>query len=77
MFTSRMPTVNVDLDRLAAGTEGFSPADLRALTQEAALAAMARQRGEGAGGSETATVPARVEQEDFDEGLRRLTHTQT
>ena len=78
MFTSRMPTVNVDLDRLAAGTEGFSPADLRALTQEAALAAMARQRGDGAaGGSETAAVLARVEQEDFDEGLRRLTNTRT
>ena len=42
MFTARMPTVGVELGALAAQTEGFSPADLKALCQEAALAAMAR-----------------------------------
>src|ERR687898_1401830 len=42
MFTARMPTVNVDLEELARETEGMSPADLKALAQEAALAAMSR-----------------------------------
>ena len=62
--TARMPTVGVDLERIAAATEGFSPADLKALAQEAALSAMARARGEDG-------APA-VMQDDFDEALARL-----
>ena len=46
LHTARMPTVGVRLDELA-GHEGFSPADLKALAQEAALAAMARRRPGG------------------------------
>jgi transitional endoplasmic reticulum ATPase len=59
LYTARMPTVAVRLEDLARDTEGLSPADLKALTQEAALAAMARE-SEG------------VTHEDFEEGLRRL-----
>jgi transitional endoplasmic reticulum ATPase len=62
--TARMPTVGVDLEQVAAATEGFSPADLKALAQEAALSAMARARGEEA-------APA-VGQDDFTEALARL-----
>ncbi len=36
-----MPTV-VDLDELVRETEGMSPADLKAMAQEVALAAMTR-----------------------------------
>jgi transitional endoplasmic reticulum ATPase len=64
LHTARMPTVAVRLDELAHETEGMSPADLKALCQEAALAAMARTAGDGAASS--------VTQEDFEEGLRRL-----
>jgi transitional endoplasmic reticulum ATPase len=60
VYTARMPTVGVDLDRLAERTQGFSPADLKALCQEAALAAMAR------------SGDASVLQEDFDAALERL-----
>lgn len=60
LYTVRMPTVNVDLDGLAARAEGFSPADLKALCQEAALAAMARG------------ADASVAQEDFDAALARM-----
>ena len=63
LHTARMPTVGVDLEALARRTDGYSPADLKALAQEAALAAMAR---DGAGAS-----PA-VTHEDFDEALTRL-----
>ena len=63
LHTVRMPTVGVDLDELAAETEGFSPADLKGLCQEAALAAMARD-GDG-------EAPA-VTQEDFREAIARL-----
>jgi transitional endoplasmic reticulum ATPase len=62
--TARMPTVGVDLERLAQETEDFSPADLKALAQEAALSAMARATGEDAA--------AAVLQEDFMEALGRL-----
>src|SRR3954452_11696833 len=62
--TARMATVAVDLEELARQTDGFSPADLKSLAQEAALAAMTRS------GSQDA--PASVTQEDFEEGLRRL-----
>jgi ATP-dependent 26S proteasome regulatory subunit len=59
-----MPTVDVRLEELARKTEALSPADLKALTQEAALAAMAR---DGDGGA-----AATVTHEDFEEALRRL-----
>jgi transitional endoplasmic reticulum ATPase len=65
LHTARMPTVAVDLARLAARTDGFSPADLKSLAQEAALAAMTRT-GSGA------SAPASVTQQDFDEALARL-----
>ena len=57
--TSRMPTVAVELEQLAGQTDGLSPADLKALCQEAGLAAMARDDGS-------------VTQGDFDEALRRV-----
>ncbi len=63
LHTARMPTVGVRLEEIARETEGFSPADLRSLAQEAALAAMAR---DGAG-----STPA-VSHEDFEEALTRL-----
>ena len=63
LHTRRMPTVGVDLGALAQRTDGFSPADLKSLAQEAALAAMARTNGSGA---------AAVTQADFDEALNRL-----
>jgi transitional endoplasmic reticulum ATPase len=62
LHTARMPTVGVRLEELAAQSEGLSPADLNALCQEAALAAMARGTGAGAA----------VTHEDFAEALRRL-----
>jgi SpoVK/Ycf46/Vps4 family AAA+-type ATPase len=52
------------LDELAAATEGFSPADLKSLAQEAALAAMART-------PETDGTPS-VTHEDFVEAVGRL-----
>jgi transitional endoplasmic reticulum ATPase len=60
LYTARMPTVGVDLDVLARNTDSLSPADLKALCQEAALAAMAR-------GSE-----ASVSQDDFEAALDRV-----
>jgi transitional endoplasmic reticulum ATPase len=67
LYTARMPTVAVDLDALAARTDGFSPADLKSLAQEAALAAMTRTRnGDGS------TTAASVTQTDFDAALERL-----
>ena len=62
--TARMPTVGVDLEALARRTQGFSPADLKSLAQEAALAAMTRT-GES-------SAPASVTQDDFDAALDRL-----
>ena len=41
-YSERMPTVAVSLEEIARRTEGLSPADLKALCQEAALAAMGR-----------------------------------
>jgi transitional endoplasmic reticulum ATPase len=65
LMTARMPTVGVRLDELARDTDGLSPADLKGLCQEAAMAAMARTSGaEG-------QAPA-VHHEDFEEALRRL-----
>ncbi len=63
LHTARMPTVGVDLKDLAADTEGFSPADLKGLCQEAALAAMARDA--------EASTPA-VTHDDFREAIARL-----
>jgi transitional endoplasmic reticulum ATPase len=60
LHTARMPTVDVRLDELAREAEGMSPADLKALCQEAGLAAMTR--GDAAA----------VTHEDFREGLSRL-----
>ena len=64
LHTARMPTIEVDLVDLARKTEGLSPADLKALAQEAALAAMAR--GDHSGDE------AQVRHEDFEEALARL-----
>jgi transitional endoplasmic reticulum ATPase len=64
LHTARMPTVGVRLDELAAATEGFSPADLKSLAQEAALAAMTRT-------SDAEETPA-VTHEDFVEAVGRL-----
>jgi transitional endoplasmic reticulum ATPase len=61
LFTARMPTVAVDLEALARATDGLSPADLKALCQEAALAAMTNGGGDPA-----------VRREDFEEALVRL-----
>ena len=58
--TARMPTVDVSLAALAERTDGMSPADLKALCQEAGLAAMARGGQSG------------VTQADFDQALERM-----
>ena len=60
LHTARMPTVGVRLDEIARDAEGMSPADLKALCQEAGLAAMAR------GGAPSVT------HDDFTEALGRL-----
>jgi transitional endoplasmic reticulum ATPase len=60
LYTGRMPTVGVALEDLARRTDRFAPADLKALCQEAALAAMTR----GSEGS--------VTQEDFEAALSRV-----
>ncbi|HEX2044274.1 MAG TPA: AAA family ATPase [Gaiellaceae bacterium] len=71
LHSARMPTVAVDLEELARRTDGFSPADLKALCQEAALAAMAR--GTAARGAERDAEPgSAVTQDDFEEALERL-----
>jgi transitional endoplasmic reticulum ATPase len=59
LHTARMPTVAVNLEELAADTTDMSPADLKALCQEAALSAMARDA-------------AQVTHEDFEEALVRM-----
>jgi transitional endoplasmic reticulum ATPase len=63
LHSARMPTVGVRLDQLATATEGMSPADLKALAQEAALAAMAR---------DAETQSPAVTHEDFEAALGRL-----
>jgi transitional endoplasmic reticulum ATPase len=68
LHTARMPTVGVRLDEIARDTEGFSPADLKALAQEAALAAMAR----GDTGDRGVGRTDAVTHEDFLEGVARL-----
>jgi len=62
LYTAAMPIAGVDLDELARATAGLAPADIEALCQEAALAAMDRaKRG-----------PASVIHADFEEALDRL-----
>ena len=63
LHTARMPTVGVALEELARESEGLSPADLKALAQEAALAAMTR--------ADAADPSPAVEHEDFLEALER------
>jgi len=58
-----MPTVAVRFEELARDTDGMSPADLRSLAQEAALAAMGRSGDEAS--------PA-VTHDDFTEALGRM-----
>ena len=72
MHTARMPTVAVRLEELAREAEGLSPADLKALCQEAALAAMARARPAGHDGERDGEAASAVTHEDFEEALRRL-----
>jgi transitional endoplasmic reticulum ATPase len=67
LHAARMPTVGVRLNEIARASKGLSPADLKALCQEAALAAMAR-----AGDDEGGEAAAAVTHEDFDEALARL-----
>ena len=64
LHTARMPTVGVHYEELAAATKGLSPADLKSLAQEAALAAMARTDADD-------ETPA-VHHDDFVEALDRL-----
>ena len=71
LYTARMPTVSVRLEELAADTEGLSPADLKALCQEAALAAMTRADSEVGTGRGQESAPA-ITHEDFKEALTRL-----
>ena len=71
LHSARMPTVGVRLDELARETDGFSPADLKALCQEAALAAMARTRADGGNGAQAEAASA-VTHEDFTEATKRL-----
>ena len=60
LYTKRMPTVDIAVHDLAQRTDGFSPADLKALCQEAGLAAMSR------------SSEASVTREDFDAALERV-----
>ncbi len=64
LHTARMPTVGVRFDEIAAATEGFSPADLKSVSQEAALAAMTRTEGD--------EQPPAVVHDDFVEAVARL-----
>ena len=68
LHSARMPTVGVRLEELARDSEGASPADLKAMCQEAALAAMARSVGETNGSGH----PPSITHEDFLEGLSRM-----
>ena len=64
LHTARMPTVGVSLEELARHSEGLSPADLKAVAQEAALAAMTR--------ADAGDPAPTVVQEDFFEALARI-----
>jgi transitional endoplasmic reticulum ATPase len=65
--SARMPTVGVRLDEVARATDGLSPADLKALCQEAALVAMTRSQE----GDEHDAVGA-VTHADFEQALDRV-----
>jgi transitional endoplasmic reticulum ATPase len=65
LHSARMPTVSVRLDEIASATEGASPADLKAICQEAALAAMTRTSG-------SAEVAPAVTHDDFVEAVGRI-----
>jgi transitional endoplasmic reticulum ATPase len=67
LYSARMPTVGVRLDEIARETDGLSPADLKALCQEAGMVAMARSAAAGDG----AGTPG-VSHEDFVEALDRM-----
>ena len=75
LHSQRMPTRAVDLEDIARKAEDFSPADLKALCQEAALAALARTDGNGEGPSDQAA--AAVTHADFEEALKRMRDTQS
>jgi transitional endoplasmic reticulum ATPase len=62
--TSAMPLDGVDLAHLAEATEGFAGADLHALCQQAALAALVRQNG--------AAGPPQVTAADFESAIASL-----
>ncbi len=64
MFTERMPLDRVGLDKLAADAEGLAGADLEALCQQAAVAAMTRTQQRG----NTAAAPG-VTTADFQSAL--------
>jgi len=77
LHSVRMPTVGVHFEEIAREAEGMSPADLKALCQEAALAAMARaQQGRNGQSGEAAEITdfgaGAVSHEDFEEALGRL-----
>jgi transitional endoplasmic reticulum ATPase len=59
LYTARMPTVGVRLDELARDSDGMSPADLKAVCQEAGLTAMSHD------------APS-VTHDDFNDALQRL-----
>ena len=58
LFSARMPLYGVDLDELATASEGLAGADLEALCQQAAVAAMTR-------GRQKKTAQPRVTKADF------------
>jgi transitional endoplasmic reticulum ATPase len=65
LHSARMPTVGVRLEEIARDSEGLSPADLKALCQEAALAAMTR-------GERASATTVAVTHDDFVEALKRV-----
>jgi transitional endoplasmic reticulum ATPase len=72
LHSARMPTVGVRLEEIARRAEGMSPADLKALCQEAALAAMAGTGRGGENGADGSRDAAGVTHEHFEEALARL-----
>jgi transitional endoplasmic reticulum ATPase len=56
LMTARMPTIDLDLHELAALTDGFSGADLKAVCEQAALRALVRARRTDTGDIEPAVV---------------------
>jgi ATP-dependent 26S proteasome regulatory subunit len=64
VHSEAMPLEDVDLAHVAAATDGFAGADLHALCQQAALAALVRQNGSEA--------PPKVNAADFDSAIASL-----